>query len=110
MGITAATLVLVGVYLSTCHASSSASLLASRRLSPGAILPADGKAFFPPIRLRGGDDTCMAEGAEKDPKSWGEDDVLVFVQGLREKLGAKTDEYVELFRYPVPNSAPLGDV
>ena len=49
----------------------------------------------------------MAEGAEKDPKSWGEDDVIVFVQGLREKLGAKTDEYVESFRYFVPNSAPL---
>ena len=104
----AAAVFLVGaLVLSICHASSSTSLWASRRLGPGLNLPASGKAFFPPIRLRGGDDTCMAEGAEKDPKSWGEDDVIVFVQGLREKLGAKTDEYVESFRYFVPNSAPL---
>ena len=43
----------------------------------------------------------------KGSQELGEDDVIVFVQGLREKLGAKTDEYVESFRYFVPNSAPL---
>lgn len=102
---------LVGaLVLSTCLPSSGVSLRIFRSLDSKAILAANAKQdSASPLRLRGGDDTSMADAAAKDLKSWGEDDVIVFVKGLREKLGAKTDEYVAAFRYSAPNSSPLGD-
>jgi hypothetical protein len=55
-----------------------------------------------PTRLRGGEagDVTMADETEsqRPVQEWSEEDVLKFLQGMKNKFGSKADTYVECFR------------